>query len=160
MQTHRTVHIKFTDEDRAEYDALETKACAFYQSMKDKNVGAQLSRHFLKLTHMLKPIRIACAGGRIPLDGEPKSAKGEDDGENLDNDEDDDQDSENEDDTDDDESDDDGGGHKRKKKTQLFSKHAFESKLKTLVAELEAIRNTDPKGTFLEAMTFYRYWAI
>jgi SNF2 family DNA or RNA helicase len=129
-QTHQTIFVDFDETDRKEYDALEATAKGYYRSMKAQNKGVHLSRHFLKLTHMLKPMRIACAGGKIPLD-EPKKAK-----EEIGSDGEDDMDEELEE------------GHKKKKEKQ-FSKHAFTSKLLTLVTELERIRTEEPNAKSL-----------
>jgi hypothetical protein len=73
------------------------------------------------------PLRIACAGGRIPLDDAPtEPGEGDEDGNN-----------------DDDEDED----APKKRKPKQFSKFAFTSKLKTLVSELERLRTDDPTGT-------------
>jgi hypothetical protein len=94
--------------------------------LKDEKKGP-ISRHFLALTQKLMPLRIACAGGRVPLDDVPTDAEKEDeDGNN-----------------DDDESED----APKKRKPKKFSKFAFTSKLKTLVSELERLRTDDPTGT-------------
>jgi hypothetical protein len=80
-----------------------------------------ISRHFLALTQKLMPLRIACAGGRIPLDDVP-TEPGEDD-------------------------DDEDEDAPKKRKSRQFSKFAFTSKLKILVSELERLRTDDPTGT-------------
>jgi hypothetical protein len=72
------------------------------------------------------PLRIACAGGRIPLDDVPTETD-EDDEDGNDDDEDEDA---------------------PKRKPKKLSKFAFTSKLKTLVSELERLRTDDPTGTF------------
>jgi hypothetical protein len=69
------------------------------------------------------PLRIACAGGRIPLDDVPTE-------------------NEDEDGNDDDEDD-----APKKRKPKVFSEFAFTSKVKTLVSELERLRTDDPTGT-------------
>jgi hypothetical protein len=74
------------------------------------------------------PLRIACAGGRIPLDDAPTEPGAIDEDDNNDNDEDEDA--------------------PKKRKPKQFSKFAFTSKLKTLVSELERLRTDDPTGTF------------
>jgi hypothetical protein len=86
-----------------------------------------ISRHFLALTQKLMPLRIACAGGRVPLDDVSTETEKED----------------NNDDEDDEDED-----APKKKKPKKFSKFAFTSKLKTLVSELERLRTDDPTGTF------------
>jgi hypothetical protein len=75
------------------------------------------------------PLRIACAGGHIPLDDVPSETEEKDeDGNNDDDDE-------------------DSEDAPKKKKAKKFSKFAFTSKLKTLVSELERLRTDDPTGT-------------
>ena len=70
----------------------------------------------------LKPIQIACAGGRIPIDdGAPT-----------------------EEDEDDEEEEEEPSGKKKKKKEQQYSDFAFTSKLKRLVEELKEARDKDP----------------
>jgi hypothetical protein len=72
------------------------------------------------------PLRIACAGGRIPLDDVPtETGEGDEDGSDDDEDED----------------------APKKRKPKIFSKFAFTSKLKILVSELERLRTDDPTGT-------------
>jgi SNF2 family DNA or RNA helicase len=94
-----------------------------------------IGRHFLALTQKLMPLRIACAGGRIPLDDVPiESEEKDEDGNDDDNDE-------------------DSEDAPKKKKPKKFSKFAFTSKLKTLVSELERLRTDDPTGTF-------RVWSL
>jgi hypothetical protein len=114
--------------DRAEYDTLETTARAYYQALKDREKGP-ISRHFLALTQKLMPLRIACAGGRVPLDDVPIETEEEDEEGNNDDEDDEDEDA------------------PKKKKPKKFSKFAFTSKLKTLVSELERLRIDDPTGT-------------
>jgi hypothetical protein len=121
--------VDFSAADRAEYDTLETTARAYYQSLKASEKGP-LGRHFLALTQKLMPLRIACAGGRIPLDDVPtESEEKDEDGKDDDNDE-------------------DSEDALKKKKPKKFSKFAFTSKLKTLVSELIRLRTDDPTGTF------------
>jgi hypothetical protein len=93
--------------------------------LKDQEKGP-ISRHFLALTQKLMPLRIACAGGHIPLDDDPTET--EVDGEDGDNDEDEDA--------------------PKKKKPKKFSEFAFTSKLNTLISELERLRTDDPTGTY------------
>jgi hypothetical protein len=97
--------------------------------LKDREKGP-ISRHFLALTQKLMPLRIACAGGRIPLGDVPAETEEEDDEGNNDDEDDDDEDA------------------PKKRKPKKFSKFAFTSKLKTLVSELERLRTDDPTGTF------------
>lgn len=99
-----------------EYDALEAAAKMFYESFKDAN-ASELSKHFLKLSQKLIPMRIACSGGKVPL---------MEDNENLDTD-----------------NDDDDEADAKKKKVQKFTDFAFTSKLQTLIKELKNVREKD-----------------
>ena len=125
-QTERIVTVKFSEEEKKEYIALENGARAFYQNF--KATTGQISKHYLKLTQKLSPLRIACAGGCLPLDDDGSTDnpdEGEQDG--------------SDDDIDD-------GPQKRKKKEQKFSDFSFSSKLQTLVHELETVREKDKTG--------------
>jgi hypothetical protein len=95
--------------------------------LKDQENGP-ISRHFLALTQKLMPLRIACAGGHIPLDNVRTETEAEDEEGNKDD--------ENNEDKD----------APKKRKPKQFSKFAFTSKLKTLVSELERLRTDDPTG--------------
>jgi hypothetical protein len=123
-QTHRSILVNFSAADRGEYDTLETTARAYYQSLKEQEKGP-ISRHFLALMQKLNPLRIACAGGRIPLDDDHNETEEENDSDE----------------------DDDIEEKPKKRKAKKLSEFAFTSKLKTLVAELERNRIDDPTGT-------------
>jgi hypothetical protein len=82
--------------------------------LKDQEKGP-LSRHYLALTQKLMPLRIACAGGRIPLGDVPTETEEKvKDGNNDDEDK-------------------DSEDTPKNKKPKKFSKFAFTSKLQTLV---------------------------
>jgi len=59
--------VKFSKEEKREYVILEKAAREYYETFKASSKH-ELSRHYLKLTQKLTPLRIACAGGQIPLD--------------------------------------------------------------------------------------------
>jgi hypothetical protein len=101
---------------------LEKIARDFYNTFKLTS-WHELSRHYLRLTQKLTPLRIACSGGQVPLDDVS------DDGA--------------EDEAHDDEE---GGGKPKGKKPVQFSDFAFKSKLQTLVSELQRVRDEDSTG--------------
>ena len=72
-QTERVVTVKFSKEEKKEYAILENAAREYYETFKASSKH-ELSRHYLKLTQKLTPLRIACAGGQIPLDDDPADA--------------------------------------------------------------------------------------
>lgn len=111
--------MKFSEEEKKEYQALETAAQDYYEEFK-LTKGHELSKHYLALSQKLTPMRIACAGGKIPLNNTEEA--GEDEGveEKL---------------------------PKKAKKEKKFSDFAFRGKLDSLVAELELIRTNSPNGT-------------
>jgi hypothetical protein len=113
--------VKFADADKKEYEALETAARAEYSEFKILK-GHELSKHYLALSQKLTPMRVACAGGNIPL----KETGEDDENEGVDA---------------------DGDIPKKAKKEKKYSACAFRSKLDSLVAELELIRTSSPNGT-------------
>ena len=121
-KTERSVEVAFTREERAEYTLLEESALAFYTSFKAR-YPKKVGRAFLKLSAKLKPIRIACAGGRIPLD-EPDDKDGA------------------QEDEDEEEAD------KKKRKEIKYSKFVFKSKFNKLIALLKDARQ-DPTAKSL-----------
>jgi hypothetical protein len=116
--------VKFSNEEKKEYAILENAARAYYQTFK-ANSKDELSRHYLKLTQKLTPMRIACAGGQIPLDDDAGDVVADE-----------------ENDTDAEDVD----QPKKGKKPQKFSDFAFTSKLLTLVNEMERVREQDSTG--------------
>lgn len=92
-----------------------------FQGFKDENEG-HISRHYLMLTQKLNQIRIACSGGRYPLEIATNEKESWDDTENNE-----------------------GAGKKRKKtKETVYSEFAFTAKLKALVKDLLATREENP----------------
>jgi hypothetical protein len=94
-------------------NTLEDAARSFYSIFKGENRD-QPSRHCLMLNQKLQQTRIACSGGRYPLEAE--NSEDEEDEE----------------------------VRRRKRKKTKYSHFAFTSKLKTLIKELERIRDEDP----------------
>jgi hypothetical protein len=105
--------IDFKNEEATRYEELESEVIESYQAFREEN-WKHLSRHYLKLIQMLVPLRVACAGGHIPLTA-------------------DDEDEENDDPV-----------TKKKKKKQVFSEFSFKHKLNVLIRELEKIRDNEP----------------
>jgi hypothetical protein len=113
--------VKFDDADKKEYEALETAARERYTEFKLSN-GQELSKHYLALSQKLTPMRVACAGGNIPLNERGEADENEGVHE-------------------------DGDLPKKIKKEKKYSAFAFRTKLDSLVAELELIRTSSPNGT-------------
>jgi hypothetical protein len=113
--------VKFADADKKEYDALETSARERYIEFK-LSKGHELSKHYLALSQKLTPMRVACAGGNIPLNETGEADENE-------------------------EVDEDAELPKKAKKEKKYSEFGFRSKLDSLVAELELIRTGSPNGT-------------
>ena len=121
MQKEETVlKIDFTEEDKKEYQTLEEKAQKFYRLF-NKSVA---SKAYLRIMSSLLPVRVACAGGQIPLEQDSKPSANSDDSEDeLDG--------------------------KKPKKTVTLSDYAFKSKLDRLIKEMVAIREEDPQAKTL-----------
>ncbi len=105
--------IDFKGEEATIYENLEKEVIESYQAFREKN-RKHLSRHYLKLIQMLVPLRVACAGGHIPL-----TADGDDE-------------------------EDDVPVTEKKKKKQVFSEFSFKRKLNFLIRELKKIRDNEP----------------
>ena len=91
-----------------------------------------LSKHYLLLTQKLIPLRIPASGGRVPIDGGGDNVEDVQDAD-----------------------DDDSPKKKKEKKEQRFSEFAYNSKVKTLVAELKRAREEDPHCTFFFVKCLY-----
>jgi hypothetical protein len=108
---------------------LEAEATSFYTSFRCEN-GHELQKHYLKLIQRLIPLRIACAGGHVPLYEEV----------------------DNENEVVEDSDDESEGGERRKKKStrklKCFTEFAYTSKLLALIGELERVQIEDPSGMF------------
>ena len=120
-QTERVVTVKFSKQEKKEYAALESVARTFYENLVQS--GKEIGKNYLKLTSQLVPLRVACAGGKVPLDDTSEAEPGDEPP--------------------------DGDVPKKRKKVQKFSDFAFTSKLNTLIAELEAVRTKDPTAKCL-----------
>jgi hypothetical protein len=122
LQTERTVKVNFTGEEMAEYQKLETVAQDLYVKFRAL-YGSDITKHYLKISSILTRLRVACAGGKYPIDIDPPPEE-----------------------TDEDENE----GAKLKKTTSKrpkeYSTFVFTSKFKVLIAELERIRDEDPSS--------------
>jgi hypothetical protein len=102
---------------------METGARDAY--MKLKSTTHKIGTQYLKLSQILLPLRIACAGGKTPLPSDSAHVEDDSDIENEDEDE-------------------EGSGRKkRKKRIVRFSDYAFKSKLNTLIEELKRVREEE-----------------
>ena len=84
-----------------------------------------MSKYFLKVSQKLTPLRVACSGGKYPLENEDKI---------------------NDHDTDIEDNDSDDEDQKKKKKkpaVKIYSEFTFRSKFRFLLQELEIIRDND-----------------
>jgi SNF2 family DNA or RNA helicase len=150
------VTVPFSSEDQKEYDVPEPAALSFYQSFKKKH-AKNLGRHYLLLSQKLLPLRVACTGGHVPIEGESDEDQDEekigDDEDDEDADDENDADAEEENDDmdegDDQEKSDSKKKKKKQKKTQAFSQYAFTSKLHQLIEELKNARDEDPSSKSL-----------
>lgn len=88
---------------------------------------------------MLRPLRVSCAGGHIPLDNDDHGGMSDDDDE------------ERAGETDDEDG---KGGKTKKRKVQKYSEFAYKSKLETLIGELERIRDEEPDS---KSLVFSQY---
>lgn len=127
------VKVKFTKKEKTEYEALEKAALDFYSNFKKTHCGA-LSQHYLLLKSKLDPLRIACAGGALPLEEEKKNAGDEaDDGVEVTA----------------RDADEEAAKKKKEKKKIKFSDFRFNSKFAKLIEELKNARDHDPTSKSL-----------
>lgn len=100
---------------------MEAEAKSSYLKLKEET--ACVGTVFLKITQILMPLRVACAGGRTPLRDDSAAATDSDD--------------------DDVEA---AGAQKRRKAPKLFSDYVFTSKLNKLIEVLKRVRDEDSTG--------------
>lgn len=148
-KSEKTIAVKFSEEEAKEYEVLETSARTKYSNLKTSGDGP-LSKHYLAISQMLRPLRVSCAGGHIPLDDDEPTERTDNDGERrfLDGYGDDEERA--------DETDDEDGktGKTKKRKLQKHSEFAFKSKLETLIRELKRIRDEEPDS---KSLVFSQY---
>ena len=73
-QSERVVEVSLSPRDAEEYAKMEAVARQAYTEF--KATTHKIGTGFLKVSHMLLPLRIACAGGKIPLSDEDDSNDG------------------------------------------------------------------------------------
>ena len=117
IQTEKEKMILFTASEKKEYKKIEKEAQDWYIRFRSAN---RISKHFLKISSKLTPLRIACSGGNYPIDSQ-KLEEDELEQDKITN---------------------------RSTKLITYSNFAFQSKFKTLLARLEKIRDTEPDGKF------------
>lgn len=93
-----------------------------------------MSKHFLKVSSALSPLRVACSGGKYPLEGEKKDIDKDDDDTDME--------------------DDDVQKKKKVLSAKLYSEFAFTSKFRVLLEKLETIRDTDASS---KSLVFSQY---
>ena len=109
-KTERQIEVSLSGAERREYDRLDKEAKNFYIDFKRTHLR-DLSKHYLKLSQKLTPMRVACSGGHFPLE-----AVGANDNED-------------EDET-----------MQKKKSDKKYSDFCFTSKFHVLVTELKRVR--------------------
>ena len=118
--------IKFSDEEKTEYQNLEKAARDFYINFRASHY-AEITKHYLKISSKLMPLRVACAGGKYPINTAPQPEQ-----------------------ADDDMADEETTKQKSIKRPKEYSKFIFESKFQCLIEELEEIRDEDPSSKYCD----------
>ena len=129
-QSERVVKVSFSKAELVEYKRLEKRALDFYVNFK-RTHGRTLSKHVLKISQKLTPMRVACSGGNYPLEDMTSDDAG--DAENDDKNEDSNPEHEEE-----------GKKEKEPKKEVKYSSFEFTSKFMKLISELKRARDKDP----------------
>ena len=114
--------VEFSDEEKTEYQDLEKEAKEFYINFRAIH-GADITKHYLKISSKLMPLRVACAGGKYPINTAPQPEP-----------------------VDDDMIEDETTKPRAPKRPKEYSKFIFESKFQYLIEELEEIRDEDPSS--------------
>jgi hypothetical protein len=119
------VKIKFKVQETTEYQNLEKAARDFYINFRATH-GADITKHYLKISSKLTPLRVACAGGKYPINNAPQPES-----------------------ADDDMSEDEATKKRTTKRPKEYSKFVFESKFQYLIGALEKIRDEDPSSKYV-----------
>ncbi|CAB9505789.1 regulator of chromatin subfamily A member 3-like 1 [Seminavis robusta] len=125
-KTERTIEVDWDEDELEQYDVLETKALEWYTDFKSRH--SKLSKYYVRLQAKLMQTRIACAGGKYPLD-DVENVEGAIEDEDEDSDEEE--------------------GKSKKKAQVKYSDFAFKSKCKRLIQELKHARDNDPTSKSL-----------
>ena len=64
-QTVRRKFIKFTPAEKKAFETIQKQAQDWYIAFRSEN-RKEISKHFLKISSKLTPLRIACSGGKCP----------------------------------------------------------------------------------------------
>ena len=118
--------VEFSDEEKTEYQNLEKEAKEFYINFRAIH-GADITKHYLKISSKLMPLRVACAGGKYPINTAPQPEP-----------------------VDDDMIEDETTKQRATKRPKEYSKFIFESKFQCLIEELEEIRDEDPSSKYCD----------
>jgi len=129
VKTERSIEISLSKVEKQLYDALDNDARDFYINFKREH-RSDISKHYLKLSQKLTPMRVACAGGPYPLMDDGTS---EDTHEEVGEAE---------------------SGKKKEKKIVAYSDVAFEAKFKVLISELKRSRDKDASS---KSLVFSQY---
>ena len=129
-QTERKVSAEFSEQEKKEYKLYEEEARNFYADFRRRHAKT-LSKHFLRLSSKLNQVRIACAGGRVPVEASGDDHESEDEEEHP----------EHESVT---------PSTKKGKAVQL-STFVFESKINKLIELLKHFRDNEPSCKRLSA---------
>lgn len=125
-KTERAVEIEFDTEEKKEYAVLERAALEYYIPFR-KSHRSQLGKFYQQLTAQLNPMRIASAGGRLPLDDHGSQSDGKDP---------------NEEDADE-------PKKNKGKNVTKYTDFAFSAKAKWLIEEFKRSRNEDASSKSL-----------
>jgi SNF2 family DNA or RNA helicase len=130
----RTIEVTFSAVEKKEFEKLEKSAQSFYLDFRRRHI-ADMSKHFLKVSAKLLPLRVASSGGKYPISEANSDAHDDAD-------------------SDGDDSDDDieAAPAARKKRSSApvkYSDFVFKSKATLLLAELKKIRDEEPDSKSL-----------
>ena len=76
-KSERKIEVSLSEVERREYDRLDKEAKNFYIDFKRTHFR-DLSKHYLKLSQKLTPMRVACSGGHFPLEADAENANEDD----------------------------------------------------------------------------------
>ena len=76
-KSERKIEVSLSVAERREYDRLDKEAKNFYIDFKRTHFR-DLSKHYLKLSQKLTPMRVACSGGHFPLEADAVNATEDD----------------------------------------------------------------------------------
>lgn len=124
--------VQFTEDEKTEYLKLETAARDFYSRFRE-NRAHEITKSYLKISSKLIPLRVACAGGRYPIDAPELGNDNDDEHEEVQE-------------------------KKSGGKSTQYSTFVFKSKFKVLLAALEKIRDEDPSSKSSDHTLYTALW--